>query len=266
MLSIPLSKNIINWYLENVSLSVSDDERNTFLNLKNNVEGWKKGTQIRNTKYVPKNTIEIIRENLSLYLNQISASNYNIIEKKIVNEIDNSLEAQNLLIELILSNCLSQTNNLQIIVQLLGNLKYIPQLLNSLNTFIEEGNLKTTDPNNYDQLCVDNRYNLKYKNSYILLGIIFNKSCEITINKIIDYFIYLEKRILDQNTNKELSEKYLDIYVDFLRLIGSQLKKSSPEKYDDIIAKLNQWKDMKPRFTNRARFSILDYLDEIQDN
>ena len=266
IVNISLTKNIINWFLENITLEVDEEQRNNYLTLKKNVEGWKKGTQVRNPKQNVRNTIDIIKENLSLYLNQISNSNYDIIKKKIINEIDNSLEAQDLFIELILNNCLSQVNNLPLIVELLLDLKYIPQLVLNLEKQLYDGKLRETDPNNYDQLCIDNKNNLVHKNGFLFLGMIFNKSNEITISKQLNYFDLLEANIIDETHSKDLSEKYIDIYVEFIRLVGAQLKKTSNDIYNDILNKLIKWKDMRQRFTNRARFSILDYLDEIENN
>ena len=65
--------------------------------------------------------LDKIKENLSLYLNQITMSNFATIHKKIVSDIDNNEEARMLFIELILTHSLSQPNQLPIIVDLLLN-------------------------------------------------------------------------------------------------------------------------------------------------
>ena len=65
--------NILNWFLENNTCVVDDTTRDHYLMLKNNIEGWKKGTNIRlGTKSNAKQESQKIRENLSLYLNQLS--------------------------------------------------------------------------------------------------------------------------------------------------------------------------------------------------
>ena len=261
---LSINQTLINWYLENITLEVDEDMRNIFINLKNGVEGWKKGTQLRNPQFVPKNSMEKIKENLSLYLNQITNANYSTIQKKIMNDIDNSLDAQNLFIDLVLTNCLCQPNNLLVIVQLLLDLKYIEPIIEKEEKCLFEGELmRETDTENYDQLCIDNKANLIYKSGFIFLGMIYNKSNNIPTTKLLKYFEFLETHILNPNYNKELSEKYIDIYVELIRLVESKFKLENREMYNVIFKKLEEWKSLRQKFTNRARFSILDYIESV---
>ena len=86
--NIPVSYNILQWFFENNSDTVSETYKQEFLELKNTIEGWKKGTHVRQNKFSnSKSEIEKVKENLSLYLNQLSNSNYNIIENNISKEI-----------------------------------------------------------------------------------------------------------------------------------------------------------------------------------
>ena len=182
--------------------------------------------------------MEKLKENLSLYLNQLSQSNLATIQSKIAKEIEYSSDSQNMLIDLILTNGLSQSNNLPVLLQLLYNLKLISQLAGIQEKKLFENTLKETDASNYDQMCDFNRFNLIYKNGYIFLGLIYNKCGEISLQRLIKLFHLLESNIVDENKSKELTEKYIDIYVEFIRLVGAQLKKTSNDIYNDILNKL----------------------------
>ena len=78
--------NVLNWFLENNTCLVDEKIRDEYILLKNNIEGWKKGSNLRTTIKTSSEKLETdkIRENLSLYLNQLSATNYITLEKKII--------------------------------------------------------------------------------------------------------------------------------------------------------------------------------------
>ena len=98
------SINILNWFFENNTNQVDENTRDQYILLKNNIEGWKKGANLRTTtNQSDKLETDKIKENLSLYLNQLSSTNYITLEKKIIKEIDNSNDSQNILLDLIIN-------------------------------------------------------------------------------------------------------------------------------------------------------------------
>ena len=257
--NVSLNINILNWFLENNTCVVDDTTRDHYLMLKNNIEGWKKGTNIRlGTKSNAKQESQKIRENLSLYLNQLSSTNFNTLEKKIKNEIDNSLEANNILLELILNIGLQQENNLELLILMVSNLNEISNMLEKLIIKLDELHIKKIDQSNYNQLCLDTRNNMIYKNGYIFLGLIFLRTTLLDSSVIKNKLILLENEL--QNEDKEIVEKTIEVYIEFVKCIS---KKLEPEYYSNIIQKFNGWKNDKNRFSNKARFAILDFIDTL---
>ena len=53
----------------------------------------------------------------------------------------------------------------------------------------------------------------------------------------------------------------MEVYIEFIKRVKSKLDK---EYYLNIIEKLNLWQNDKIRFSNKARFAILDYIDSIE--
>jgi hypothetical protein len=262
--NIPVSYNILQWFFENNSDTVSETYKQEFLELKNTIEGWKKGTHVRQNKFSnSKSEIEKVKENLSLYLNQLSNSNYNIIENKICKEIDNSSESVDMLLELILLNGIPQENNLLLLGKLLQNLKLDELFLKKLEEQLKKSNITKIDQSNYDQLCATNRINLIYKNGYIFIGNMYSvNNSSITTQQLENYIKVLNKKIF-LSDDKELSEKYLEVYIEFIRKVEKKLKDSDEPFHRQLIEELNIWKMDKLQFTNRARFSILDFIESI---
>lgn len=257
---VQLNISILNWFLENYTCSIDEATRENYLLLKNNIEGWKKGTNVRTgTKNTNKQECEKIRENLSLYLNQLSSTNFNTLEKKIRNEIDNSVEATHILLELILNIGLQQENNLELLITLIFNLKQTSSMIEKLVFKLDQLRIVKIDQSNYNQLCIDTRNNLIFKNGVIFLALIFVRSTEIHIDIIKNKVIFLENEL--GNEDKEIVEKIMEVYIEFIKRVKSKLDK---EYYLNIIEKLNLWRNDKIRFSNKARFAILDYIDSIE--
>jgi hypothetical protein len=258
--NVPLSINIVNWFLENNTSVVDDITRDSYLLLKNNIEGWKKGTNIRATfKTSQKQESDKIKENLSLYLNQLSATNFNTLEKKIKNEIENSAEATTILLELILNIGLQQLNNLELLITLITNLNQTNSMIDKLIIKLTQLQFVKIDQSNYNQLCLDTRNNLIFKNGFIFLGMIFVKTNLLDISIIIDKLNYLENLLL-ATEDKEILEKIIEVYIEFIKCISKKLEKVY---YNNIIEKLNIWKSDKNRFSNKARFAILDFMETL---
>lgn len=255
-----LNITLLNWFLENNTHQVDEETRNKYLSLKNNIEGWKKGTNLRqlnNSNH--KLESDKIKENLSLFLNQLSKSNFNLIEKKIKLEIENSSEAENILLDLILNIGLQQENNLELLITLVANQNLMSGIIHNLIHKLDSIHLVKIDQSNYNQICIDTRNNLIFKNSFILLSIIFNRCNLLTVETLKDKMSFLETKI---NTDeKENVEKYMEILIDIMKRISEKLKKNHGLFYDEIIAKLIAYKNDKIMFTNRTRFAIMDYFD-----
>ena len=259
------SYNILLWYLENYTGQVSDTIKDQFIELKNSIEGWKKGTHVRSTKVINVSELERIRENLSLYINQLSVGNYSIIEGKIINELDNNAESQNLLIDLIISNGLPQENNLTLLCSMVIQLKLTSILVQKLENKLKLCDIKKTDSSNYDQMCIDIKHNTVCKNIFILFSMLYNNHVlEIDTDKI-QVFVDILKDRITESTDKEIIEKYVEIFVDFIKRIDTKLQTCSKVIYKDIHAQLTVWKQSKEQISNRGRFAILDYLDSIEE-
>jgi hypothetical protein len=257
--NVQLSISILNWFLENNTCVVDDATRENYLMLKNNIEGWKKGTNIRTgVKPSLKQESEKIRENLSLYLNQLSATNFNTLEKKIRNEIENSVEATTILLELILNIGLQQENNLELLITLLSNLNEMNTMIEKLINKLGELHIVKIDQSNYNQLCLDTRNNLLFKNGFIFLALIFTRTSILDITVIKNKLIFLENEL--EEDDKEIIEKTMEVYIEFVKRIS---KKLDAEYYNNIIQKFNGWKNDKNRFSNKARFAILDFIDTL---
>jgi hypothetical protein len=259
------SYNILLWYLENYTGQVNDVIKDQFIELKNSIEGWKKGTHVRSTKVINVSELERIRENLSLYINQLSVGNYSIIEGKIITELDNSAESQNLLIDLIILNGLPQENNLALLCTMVIHLKLTSLLIRKLENKLNLCDIKKTDPSNYDQMCVDIKHNTVCKNIFILFSMFYNNDVpEINTDKIRIFVDILQGRIAE-STDKEIVEKYVEIFVDFIKRIDTKLQTCSKVMYKDIHTQLIHWKLSKDQISNRGRFAILDYLDSVEE-
>ena len=258
------SINVLNWFLENNTCQVDEQIRDEYILLKNSIEGWKKGSNLRTTIKISSEKLETdkIKENLSLYLNQLSATNYITLEKKIVKEIYNSNEAMNILLDLILNIGMQQENNLELLITLVSNLKLLPGTIDKLESKLNELHLVKVDQSNYNQLCIDTRNNLIFKNGVIFLALIFSRSSELNIEIIRNKFLFLEGKL--QNEDKEIVEKYMEVYIELLKRVRIKLKQLDKMFYDTIINKLNSWKNDKIQFTSRTRFAILDLFDSIK--
>ena len=263
--NVSININILNWFLENYTCHVDDDTRENYLLLKNNIEGWKKGANLRSNIRSSTNDkleSEKIKENLSLYLNQLSATNYNTLERKIKNEIENSSDASNILLDLILNIGLQQENNLELLITLVSNLKMTKGIIQKLIIKLDEINIVKIDQSNYNQLCIDTRNNLIFKNGYICLALIFIRSNELSIDTIKKNMNRLEKEL--DNEDKEIVEKYMEVFIELMKRLSHKLKDIDNIFYKTIIDKLNIWKNDKNRFASRARFAILDFFDSIE--
>jgi hypothetical protein len=259
------SYDILLWYLENCTCQVNDVTKDQFIELKNSIEGWKKGTHVRSTKIINVSELERIRENLSLYINQLSVGNYSIIEGKIINELDNSTSSQNLLIDLIILNGLPQENNLTLLCNMIIHLKLTPILILKLENKLKLCDIKKTDSSNYDQMCIDIKHNTICKNIFILFSMLYNNDVtEIDTDKIRIFVDILKDRIAEA-TDREIIEKYVEIFVDFIKRIDTKLQKCSKVIYKDIHSQLTLWKQSKEQISNRGRFAILDYLDSVEE-
>jgi hypothetical protein len=258
------SINVLNWFLENNTCQVDEKIRDEYILLKNSIEGWKKGSNLRTTIKISSEKLETdkIRENLSLYLNQLSATNYITLEKKIIKEIDNSNEAMNILLDLILNIGMQQENNLELLITLVSNLKLLPGTIDKLELKLNELHLVKIDQSNYNQLCIDTRNNLIFKNGVIFLALIFSRSTVLNIEIILNKFLFLEGKF--QNDDKEIVEKYMEVYIELLKRVHIKLKQMDKAFYDTIINKLNSWKNDKIQFTSRTRFAILDLFDNLK--
>jgi len=259
-----VSYNILDWFIENNSDTVNETYKQEFLELKNAIEGWKKGTHVRQNKFsCSKSEIEKVKENLSLYLNQLSNSNYNIIENKIQKEIENSNESIDMLLELILTNKIAQENNLNVLGKLLINIKLHEKFLTKLEEQLKKSNITKINQSNYDELCSNNRINLIYKNGYIFIGNMYSiMNSSISTIQLENYIKVLNKKIFTSD-DKELAEKYLEVYIEFIKKVEKKLKENNETLHRKIIEELNIWKMDKLTFTNRARFAILDFIESI---
>ncbi len=264
--NVRLNITLLNWFLENNTHQVDEETRNKYLSLKNNIEGWKKGSNLRQMNMKnssQKLESDKIKENLSLFLNQLSKSNFNLIEKKIKSEIENSPEAENILLDLILNIGLQQENNLELLITLVSNQNLMSGIIEKLITKLGTIQLVKIDQSNYNQICADTRNNLIFKNCFILLSIIFNRSTAVSLEVIREKIRFLDDKI---NTDeKENVEKHMEILIDMLKRITETLKIKDKAFFEEIIEKLISYKNDKLRFTSRTRFAIMDYFDSYKD-
>ena len=148
------------------------------------------------------------------------------------------------------------------LITLVSNLKLLPGTIDKLESKLNELHLVKVDQSNYNQLCIDTRNNLIFKNGVIFLALIFSRSSELNIEIICNKFLFLEGKL--QNEDKEIVEKYMEVYIELLKRVRIKLKQLDKMFYDTIINKLNSWKNDKIQFTSRTRFAILDLFDSIK--
>jgi hypothetical protein len=91
-----------------------------------------------------------------------------------------------------------------------------------------------------------------------------NNVPEIDTTKIQAFVDILKERIAE-STDKEIIEKYVEIFVDFMKRIDSKLQACSKAIYKDIHAQFIIWKQANDQISNRGRFAILDYLDSLEE-
>ena len=77
-----------------------------------------------------------------------------------------------------------------------------------------------------------------------------------------NYIKVLNKKIFTSD-DKELAEKYLEVYIEFIKKVEKKLKENNETLHQLLIEELNVWKMDKIHFTNRARFAILDFIESI---
>lgn len=259
--NILTSSEIVDWYVENVSDTVDTNTKKTFIELKNSVEGWKKGTLVRGVVSKPVDIKAQIRENMSLFINQLSVQNYKPTLSKIKKEMEGSTIARDIFTEIVVQTGMLQENNLELIVGLLEDLGMIQSVIKHLQITLSKMSFIQIDESSYEQLCVDTKNNTLFKNGYLFLSYIFNKTDEISINGILSYLNFIQNSL---GENKELNEKYIQLYVMIVSTVDKKLTQNSPEFMRDILKLLETWKNDKAKYSNKARFTILDYLDTLQ--
>lgn len=262
-INMPVTHNIIDWYLLNNTKMVDANAKQLFKNLKNSVDGWKKGTNIRETTTNEnKEEKTKIKENLSLFLNQLSQNNFDTVKNKIKKEVNTDNVSKNILLELIINKNLVHSNNLELLSKLVIDLNLIIPFVISIELKIDESKIATCDPNDYDQLCKDNINNLIYKNCYVIFGILYKTTHGISFDKV-------QKRInelcdkIDHENDKKINEKYLDILINLIMLVDSKIKKISKPYYEKIHKILDNWNQSKGILNNKGRFAILAYFESV---
>ena len=114
-------------------------------------------------------------------------------------------------------------------------------------------------------MCIDIKHNTVCKNIFILFSMLYNNNVpEIDTTKI-QVFVDILKERIAESTDKEIVEKYVEIFVDFMKRIDSKLQTCSKVIYKDIHAQFIIWKQSNEQISNRGRFAILDYLDSIEE-
>jgi hypothetical protein len=219
-----------------------------FYSLKSNVEGWKKGNLLKVTGQKQKTTSEVTKENLTLYINQITHSNYNITKNKIQNEIDNEMSI-NSLIDLILNDAIRQSNNLCILADLIIDLDLYEKLVLNLESKLDIIITTTKHNSEYDKFCSDNTNNLIFKNRFVLLGYFYKHGL---LNNIDKYLDILKNMI--NNLDKSKNEIYVLTLVELLKSLDN---KTQFIEYYNYLEELSTTK----LITTKSIITILNLLD-----
>jgi hypothetical protein len=225
---------------------LDQDQLDIFYNLKSNVEGWKKGNLLKVSGQKHKTTTEMTTENLRLYVNQLTNSNYNTIREKIVTELDNDT-SRSILINLVLDDAIKQTNNLQLLSKLVCDLNMYESLLSTISEKLDK-NINVSVRNDYDQFCIDNMNNLIFKNRFVLLSF-FYKSHDLDMNKYLDILV---KGI--DTLDKIQNEIYVLTLVELLKAINE------PEKFANYYTYIKNLTESK-LITTKSVVTILNLID-----
>lgn len=267
-----LSIHTLQWFLENITKQVSEAQRETFIQLKNSIEGWKKGTMVRACKQYRKSEEDKIRENLSLYLNQLSAANYSAIFTKIKNELDEEWSAtspatmspRDVLFDIMFTNTIIQPNAITLLSRLIVDLQICEHTLRSLRDRFATMSIMYVERANYDNMCIANKNNVVFKNTLLFMakhGILLWNDIEARIQSHLDAI-----RRSDEGAGmvlKEQVEGYVDCYVELLKEYYATIPR---DELCGIHRRLCSWKSDKVLFTNRARFTIYDLYDTFEAN
>ena len=268
-----LNIHTLHWFLENVTRQVPEPQRESFIELKNSIEGWKKGTMVRACKPYRKSEEDKIRENLSLYLNQLSAANYSTIFVKIKNELDEewapmspmSSSPRDILFDIMFSNTIIQPNAITLLSRLIVDLQIGEPTLKSLHEKFSKMSIMYVERSNYDNLCVANKNNIIFKNTALFMakhGVLLCDDIEERIKTHL-HTIQTATEEADTTMLKEQVEGYVDCYVELLKEYYASIPRSELCRIHSMLC---SWKSDKVLFTNRARFTIYDLYDTFESN
>ena len=225
-----------------------------FNKIKNNLESsFFKKTVIEKGK--SKTITEIINSNL----NKLSKKNFENILNIIYEIINVSDENINILLEniilnnqnLLFINLIVSLNEKKNITDKLSYM--IKNFLNKNELIIMKCNLENSDEN-YEKLCAINKKKDNLKNFFIFLNHLHKK-------KIYDVFKNINF-LFDQLDDELISLDYIELYIELIIILLQDIKL---EKCCDIKKKLTDISKDKDKYNSRSRFTVLDYLDYLDN-
>ena len=118
---------------------------------------------------------------------------------------------------------------------------------------IIECNLENEDEN-YENFCSINKKKDNLKNFFIFLNHLHKK-------KIYDVFKNINF-LFEQLNNELISLSYIELYIELIIILLQDIKL---EKCCDIKKKLTDISKDKDKYNSRSRFTVLDYLDYLDN-
>ena len=259
-----LSLTTLHWFLENCTKQVSEAQRELFIELKNSIEGWKKGTMVRACKAYRKSEADKVRENISLYLNQLTSANYASIFPKIKNEMedewigpDQQQTSFDILFDIMFTNTIIQPHANTVLTRLNKDLHIQERTFEKLREKVRAMSVVYVDTDNYDTMCIANKNNLIFKHCILFLA----NNGDYLFSDLEQRIQHLLKDAAAPMAQKEQVEGYVDCYITLLKEHYTTLTREDARRMDGL---LQTWKSDKQLFTNRARFMIYDFYDALE--
>lgn len=246
--------NIINIHKEYNNIIYDKEILRRFIKVKNNLESsfFKKTT-------IEKGKSKTVAETINSNLNKLSKKNFEVILNFIYEIISVSDENINILLENIILN-----NQNLLFIDLLISLNEKKNISDKLNYMIDNFlckneliNMKYDLENtkeNYEKLCMINNKKDNLKNFFIFLNHLHKKRMY-DVNKNLDLlFKHLNNQLISLN--------YIELYIELIIILLQDIKL---ENNSDIKGKLIDISKDKKKYNSRSRFTVLDYLDYLDN-
>jgi hypothetical protein len=217
------------------------------------------------------NDFDLFQEKLNSNLNKISNSNFKIIEETIKEILLQNQEEKykQKCLEILFQKSINESyfgilysRLCNSIIKIYGE-DFRKNIKNKCDIFYNENIVKIFKRKtniSYDELCKINKEKSKLIGSFIFMSGLYINSI-IDYDFIIKYFNILIDAIND-DSNSDNYEKYIECLVNFVTNIGKKMEKESGDSFKEIvIEQLLEIKNDRRKFKPRSRFLVMDLLD-----